>query len=268
MSEVKKKEKVMRSISVPFSDAEMVQMGKQIAEAMGQIESIQSELDEKKTHYKNRIQVKEAEITKLKNQLSSGFRMEEKLCELVINIPEQRREYWVDDKMVDSEPAQARDFQTQLDLAEASNAEEDKRIAQLEAKNEGEDISVINLSTEKQEGSLQFKDDAIKEKKERANKKENDERIARLAEKKATAKAAKNKTSKDDEVNHVEFAKLMGEGNLAFLHRKYGASMRMYEKAVKLKPEDEHAKLALEKSIRWVDQLIANGVYKSREEAD
>ena len=59
--------------------------------------------------------------------------MVQKDCKLIKNFETQRREYWYDGKIVETEALTERDYQLDLELAEEENKQEEERIAKEEA---------------------------------------------------------------------------------------------------------------------------------------
>lgn len=125
---------VMRSVQIFYTDDELMKMGKQVASNLGDIENLKNEAKEKASNYKNSIVAKETTVTTLRNSINQGYQMVMKKCKLVKNFENQKREYWLDGNVVEEEPLTKEDYQTELDLVDAKNAAEEKRLLEIDSK--------------------------------------------------------------------------------------------------------------------------------------
>jgi len=125
-------QEVMRSVQIDFSPEEINKMAKQMSNVLTDIECIKLDAKEKASMYKNQQQAKEAEIANLRNHINLGYQMISKSCKLVRNYEKQVREYWFNDKLVETEPLTKDDYQQELDFCEEQNNPESTDVKKLD----------------------------------------------------------------------------------------------------------------------------------------
>jgi tetratricopeptide (TPR) repeat protein len=132
-TEKQKPVNVMRSIKMPFNDAEGAQMGHQIAFISQEIDAIKEEAKSQADSFKQQITAKETQMKSFVRSMNLGFQMVQKSCEFKKNFETQKREYWFDGKLVDEEPLTAHDHQLELEEAEKSEMAGGKNEADTSA---------------------------------------------------------------------------------------------------------------------------------------
>lgn len=105
-----------------FTQEEKNQKTEQMLQAMRQKEEIEAEFKTSKSNYKSKIDSKEAEIKLTANLLNAGFEDRTYNCLLTKDFEAGKRLYHEigSNKLVGEEPLTAVDYQTQMDLTEAT----------------------------------------------------------------------------------------------------------------------------------------------------
>lgn len=125
----KEKEKpiqMIRTVKVPFTEAEGNSMGRKISYLMQEKDAIEEERKSINDGFKNQITAKETEINTLVRSMNLGFQMIQRNCEFVKNYETFKREYWFNGEIVDTEPFTAADHQMDLELAEKNNKDNEE----------------------------------------------------------------------------------------------------------------------------------------------
>ncbi len=152
---------VKKSIPIDFTDEELLKMSKQLGNALREIEELEADMKEKVSSYKNQILAHKTSVTTFKNQINLGYQMVQKDCKLIKNFETQRREYWYDGKIVETEALTERDYQLDLELAEEENKEEAARIEKEEAAKKTAELNEKAALALKEESELS--DEQLKE---------------------------------------------------------------------------------------------------------
>jgi hypothetical protein len=83
----KDKNQTFRTLRVLFTDAERLELGKQLAEAHNETAQIESDFQRIKDEFKSKLSAVSAKITDLANKVSSGYEMRQVLCLVVFDTP-------------------------------------------------------------------------------------------------------------------------------------------------------------------------------------
>lgn len=112
-----------------FTQEEKDEKLAQLLQSMKSKEEIEAELKTTKSTFKSRIDQKEAEIKLVTNLLNAGFEHRQVTCYLVKNFDTGKREYFEmgTDKLIQTEPLEARDYQLDLEQTEAKIAENNEK---------------------------------------------------------------------------------------------------------------------------------------------
>jgi tetratricopeptide (TPR) repeat protein len=117
-----------------------------MVQAMKDKETIKDEARAASESFKLKLAEKDAKIEQLSSCITNGFQYVSKALKLVKNFESQKREYWLDDKIVLEEDLTAKDHQLELDMAESANKAEMERIEKEEAAKKTAELNA--LSTE------------------------------------------------------------------------------------------------------------------------
>lgn len=106
---------VDHSFSLKLTPAEILEKAKEMTKIMQQRDQLESELSAIKSDFKSKISKKDADISLLSNQISSGTEWVTKKC-LVIMYPKQGvKKYFFDDEFVSEETMTKEDFQLTIE---------------------------------------------------------------------------------------------------------------------------------------------------------
>ncbi len=294
---------VMRSIKMPFNDAEGSQMGHQIAFMTQECDAIKEEAKSNADAFKQQVTAKETSIKALVRSMNLGYQMIQKSCEFKKNFESGKREYWFDGKIVDEEPLTAADHQIDLELAEKSEmavktneVSETNEVSNEEIKKDDDDLKPVELTEElknQRDEFIKLGDQAMKKKKyadghkyykaaqkidpsneELAGKIERTESFLKLI-----ANAEEERTKPKEEVpihnenNPLHETQTLKDcmefvcsGNEAFKKKKFQEAEIQYSKAFNLAPDNEEIKTKLAETKEKVDRLIDAKVIAPREE--
>lgn len=131
---------VKRSIMMELSLEEVSKMAHQMADTMTEIKALEDELKAASTDFKDRIKGKEVEMNALKDQIQAGERSIILECDRVKNFEKGVIEFWHDGKIIEEETMTASDHQADLEFDENANAEEAKRIEEIESPEKEEEL--------------------------------------------------------------------------------------------------------------------------------
>lgn len=107
-----------------FSEKEIREKSRQLAEACQERGHIEDEKKAVMSDYKSKLDSKEAEINTLAGDIQRGFNMKTNLCEVKKDFSKGVKHYLFDGKRVGTEKLTAKDHQAELDEAEAHNKKE------------------------------------------------------------------------------------------------------------------------------------------------
>lgn len=124
---------VTKEIKEEYSDADIHKMALEMVQAMRDKETIKDEARSASESFKLKLAEKDAKIEQLSSCITNGFQYVTKALKLVKNFETQKREYWLDDKIVLEEDLTAKDHQLELDMVESANKAEMERIEKEEA---------------------------------------------------------------------------------------------------------------------------------------
>lgn len=114
-------------IEYKFSEEELKEKSKRMANACQEKSSIEDEFKQVKTSFKYKIEGKEAEINILSNHVANGYEMKNVECDVILNFEKGEREYWFEKKFYGSERLTGKDHQLQLDQLNKEAEEEEKK---------------------------------------------------------------------------------------------------------------------------------------------
>ncbi len=137
---------VTKEIKEEYTDADIHKMAVEMVQAMKDKETIKDEARSASESFKLKLAEKDAKIEQLSSCITNGFQYVSKALKLVKNFESQKREYWLDDKIVLEEDLTAKDHQLELDMAENANKAEMERIEKEEAAKKTAELNA--LSTE------------------------------------------------------------------------------------------------------------------------
>lgn len=83
----KNKNETFRMLRVLFTDAERLELGKQLAEAHNETAQIESDFQRIKDEFKSKLSAVSTKITDLANKVSSGYEIKNVLCLVVMDTP-------------------------------------------------------------------------------------------------------------------------------------------------------------------------------------
>jgi hypothetical protein len=94
--------KIIRRLRVDFSQEELLELAKQIAEANKRLDSLQDEKKEFSSSIKSRIDATNAEIRVLSDQIHGGYEFRPIDCHWTLNVPDSGKKtlYRDDDGVV------------------------------------------------------------------------------------------------------------------------------------------------------------------------
>lgn len=304
-TEKQKPVNMMRSIKMPFNDAEGAQMGHQIAFISQEIEVIKEEAKAQADSFKQQITAKETQMKGLIRSMNLGFQMVQKSCEFKKNFDSGKREYWFEGNLVDEEPLTAHDHQLDLEEAEKSDmaSKKDEATTTDSSTNEGpkndEDLVPIELTEElkaQRDEFIKLGDQAMKKKKykdghtyylaaqkidasnaELAGKIERTESFLTLVNnaeelQKGGAKGTdklpvhNENNPMHDSQTFKDVVLAVGNGDEFYKKKKFQDAEIEYLKAYNLNPEHEGLKEKLEETKLKVDRLIEANALPPREE--
>lgn len=210
---------VTKEIKEEYTDADIHKMAVEMVQAMKDKETIKDEARSASESFKLKLAEKDAKIEQLSSCITNGFQYVSKALKLVKNFESQKREYWLDDKIVLEEDLTAKDHQLELDMAENANKAEMERIEKEEAAKKTAELNALSTEggTDVTDEQIQMFEDYTKQGDELHKAKNYDQAI--LQYKLALAikpndKAANNKvlkcqnwidklkTKNDIEINH------------------------------------------------------------------
>lgn len=122
---------ISRNAKHTLTEDEIKQYNESLLAALQSKKEIEAEKKEVASAYKNKIAEQELAIDKISNLMRVGYEIRPFQCYLVKNFDDGKREYYEfgSDKLVDVEPLNAADYQTEMQMAEA----------QIKANNEAAD---------------------------------------------------------------------------------------------------------------------------------
>lgn len=303
----KEKEKpvqMIRTVKVPFTEAEGNSMGHKISFLMQEKEGIEEERKSINDGFKNQIQAKETEINTLVRSMNLGFQMIQRNCEFVKNFDSGKREYWFNGEIVDLEPLTAADHQVELDLAakneNGEKPDEENTATQelyLQSQTPGEpdknksddDLTPVELTDDQKEQVIKFMELGDKDMKKKkysdaltyykaaqkmdpSNEEVNGkvQRIEEFLEK--IAQSDKNKAdlgipvSKEKEPEGLAtFAHHLEHGDHAFSKKKFQDAEKHYQICFDLFPDKPGIKEKLDSAKEYVDKMITAGALEPRD---
>jgi len=110
-----------RHLRVVYTDAERLELGKQLAGTHGELNQINGDLDRIKAEYKAKIADKDAKISDLSNKVSTGFRIEPVACLWEMDKPKKNKKSLrrIDtQEVIETHDMTAADKQAELPLTE------------------------------------------------------------------------------------------------------------------------------------------------------
>lgn len=134
---------VTKEIKEEYSDADIHKMAVEMVQAMKDKETIKDEARSASESFKLKLAEKDAKIEQLSSCITNGFQYVSKALKLVKNFETQKREYWLDDKIVLEEDLTAKDHQLELDMAESANKAEMERIEKEEAAKKTAELNAL-----------------------------------------------------------------------------------------------------------------------------
>lgn len=138
---------VTKEIKEEYSDADIHKMAVEMVQAMKDKETIKDEARAASELFKLKLAEKDAKIEQLSSCITNGFQYVSKALKLVKNFETQKREYWLDDKIVLEEDLTAKDHQLELDMAESANKAEMERIEKEEAAKKTAELNALASET-------------------------------------------------------------------------------------------------------------------------
>jgi ferritin-like metal-binding protein YciE len=82
-----KKNETTRILRVSFTDAEILELGRNLAEAHNENNQIESDFQRIKDEFKSKLSAVAAKIVDLANKVSSGYEMKPIVCAWHMNMP-------------------------------------------------------------------------------------------------------------------------------------------------------------------------------------
>lgn len=143
---------VTKEIKEEYSDADIHKMAVEMVQAMKDKETIKDEARAAAESFKLKLAEKDARIEQLSSCITTGFQYVSKTLKLIKNFETQKREYWLEDKIVLEEDLTAKDHQLELDMAESENKAEMERIEKEEAAKKTAELNAL-AEKEAKEGS-------------------------------------------------------------------------------------------------------------------
>lgn len=134
---------VTKEIKEEYSDADIHKMAVEMVQAMKDKETIKDEARSASESFKLKLAEKDAKIEQLSSCITNGFQYVSKALKLVKNFETQKREYWLDDKIVLEEDLTAKDHQLELDMVESANKAEMERIEKEEAAKKTAELNAL-----------------------------------------------------------------------------------------------------------------------------
>ena len=134
---------VTKEIKEEYSDADIHKMAVEMVQAMKDKETIKDEARSASESFKLKLAEKDAKIEQLSSCITNGFQYVSKALKLIKNFETQKREYWLDDKIVLEEDLTAKDHQLELDMAESANKAEMERIEKEEAAKKTAELNAL-----------------------------------------------------------------------------------------------------------------------------
>ena len=150
---------VTKEIKEEYSDADIHKMAVEMVQAMKDKETIKDEARAASESFKLKLAEKDAKIEQLSACITNGFQYVSKALKLVKNFDTQKREYWLDDKIVLEEDLTAKDHQLELDMAESANKAEMERIEKEEAAKKTAELNDLASKTVTEELTLEQNED-------------------------------------------------------------------------------------------------------------
>lgn len=290
---------MIRTVKVPFTEAEGNSMGRKISYLMQEKDGIEEERKSINDGFKNQIAAKDTEINTLVRSMNLGFQMIQRNCEFVKNFETGKREYWFNGEIVDSEPLTAADHQVELDLAAKNeNGEAVENVSATKAPDEpktdektksDDDLTPVELTEELKSQVVEFMklgDGTMKKKKysealtyykaaqkiDPSNEDINGKvkRTEEFLEK--IEQSDKNKgelglpvTKEADEESTKQFVNALQQGDLAYTKKKYQDAEKHYQICFNLFPDKPGIKEKLDSAKEYVDKLITAGALDPRD---
>lgn len=123
-----------RMLRVVYTDAERLELGKQLADEHADLRGVNSDFDRVKAEFKSKITSHEAVIEDLSNKVSTGYRMETVKCNWVFDLPNPGMKTLIRSdthEEIETTDMSEADKQAELELADAERdpSEKVKEIA-------------------------------------------------------------------------------------------------------------------------------------------
>ena len=83
----KNKNETIRILRVAFTDAQILELGRNLAEEHNVMSQTNSDFDRVKSEFKSKLSASEAKIVDLSNKVSTGYTMKDVKCLWILDIP-------------------------------------------------------------------------------------------------------------------------------------------------------------------------------------
>jgi hypothetical protein len=120
MSQINKKLDTSRMLRIVYTDAERLQLGRQLSEEFNELRGVNSDFDRVKANFKSKITSKEANIEDLSNKVSTGYHIADVKCRWELRSPDplHKQLFRLDTgDCVETADMVTEDFQAEMELA-------------------------------------------------------------------------------------------------------------------------------------------------------